>query len=303
MKVKNIQLEDIDPKEALQEFLLVQKAQGKSEATLQDYEYHNKILLRRCKTWEEIPKNAREYLAEVTKNNTYNLRLKNLKAFLQFAEDEGYLPENPLKGYKQKRVESRIVNIEEEALKKLLEAPDKKTFVGLRDYALMLLALDTGIRPKETLHLEKGDICFKQNLVNVKSTTSKTRVARSLPISSITARTINKLIINHHEAWKTNLIFTTHEGKQMNKNTWSRRLEKYSKEIGTKIKPYDLRHSFALYYLRAEGDVFSLQKMMGHSNLSMTQKYLSLTDDDIKEKHACCSPLNTITKAKRIKKL
>jgi site-specific recombinase XerD len=55
-----------------------------------------------------------------------------------------------------------------------------------------------------------------------------------------------------------------------------------------------LRHAFALGFLRNEGNIFALQRIMGHSSLEMTRRYLALTDQDLKEAHAKASPLNNL---------
>jgi integrase/recombinase XerD len=65
------------------------------------------------------------------------------------------------------KTETRIVNIDEDALGKLVSAPNLNTFAGIRDYALILLQLDTGIRPKEALTLIETDVCFNPMLVNI----------------------------------------------------------------------------------------------------------------------------------------
>jgi site-specific recombinase XerD len=144
------------------------------------------------------------------------------------------------------KTETRIVNIDEDALGKLVSAPNLNTFAGIRDYALILLQLDTGIRPKEALTLIETDVCFNPMLVNIKAANSKTKNTRSLPISPITAQAIKKLLSFKHELWRTDLVFCTFDGKPVDRRNWSRRLAYYSKKINTKIRPYDLRHSFAL---------------------------------------------------------
>ena len=293
--------ENISPQEALQQFLLLKRAQGLSETTIEDYDYHATALFKHCSsdTWESLTAELHEYMSQEVKPNTYNLRLRNLRVFFAWCVGEGYLTRNPLQGWKIRKPESRVVNIPEEVLKLLLDTPDQKTFVGLRDYTLMLLQLDTGIRPKEAMSLMTEDVCFKQMLVSVRATSAKTRVARSLPISPQTAQAMKKLITAHHETWRTKLIFCTHEGQAMDRHSWAKRLAYYSNKIGYKVRPYDLRHTFALMYLRSGGNIFSLQRMMGHSNLTMTQKYLALTDEDLRNQHTQNSPLNSLTKARR----
>jgi integrase len=61
---------------------------------------------------------------------------------------------------------------------------------------------------------------------------------------------------------------------------------------------YDLRHAFALSYLRNGGDTLSLQRIMGHTDLTMTKRYVAYTLGDIKEQHAHVSPVNKLVPAR-----
>jgi site-specific recombinase XerD len=80
----------------------------------------------------------------------------------------------------------------------------------------------------------------------------------------------------------------------MKTETWSQRMNMYSKQIGFKVQPYDLRHSFTLNFLRNGGNVFVLQRLMGHCTLDMTKRYLALTQEDIQKQHAKASPVNML---------
>ena len=245
-------------------------------------------------------------MGENIKPATYNLRLVYLRAFFQWCIEEGYLTvENPLKSFKRKKTQDRIVDISEESLKKLLTIPDRTTFSGLRDYALIILTLDTGIRPNEALSLQIKHFDFKRLLIIITSETAKTREERTLPISPLTAETIRKLIMARHPEWDVNApVFCSYEGKPLTLTSWNHRLDNYSKKIGVKVRPYDLRHSFALLYLRNGGHAFGLQRTLGHADMQMTKRYVHLTGHDLRELHSKASPLRSLIKnKKRIRKL
>ncbi len=66
----------------------------------------------------------------------------------------------------------------------------------------------------------------------------------------------------------------------MNTQTWGDRLELYGNQLGVRIRPYDIRHSFALLFLRNGGNEFGLQKELGHTDMSMTKNmkiYMEMT--------------------------
>lgn len=223
------------------------QAQNLAERTLADYRNHvSQLFNRQPKAFD--PKFQKtevfEYMAQPVKPATFNLCLIYLKAFFDWCIQEGIFLENPLNGFKRKKVEGRIVNIEEDVLTKLLSLPNQETFAGLRDYALLLLTLDTGIRPKEAFYLMVEDINFRSFEVCIRSEIAKTRTTRTLPISPVTAKAISMLIQARYSGWKkNNPVFCTSEGGRLTAFRWGDRMEAYSNKLGVWIRPYDLRPS------------------------------------------------------------
>ncbi len=284
--------------DALQQFLWFKNAQGLSDTTIADYRKHVSLFFKRHPEAYN-PANLKaavlSYMADNVKPATFNLRLTYLGAFFDWAVREGIFPENPLKGIKRRKADPRIVQLDVETLRELLKLPDTNTFAGLRDYALILLTLDTGIRPKEAFALTPGDINFRSLEVYVRAENAKTRVARSLPISPQTANALRELLSSRHPAWSEKTpVFCTADGTPMTSLVWNDRMRAYTKKLGVKVRPYDLRHCFALYYLRNGGNALALQRTMGHSDLAMTKRYVALTQSDIREQHEIASPLNAI---------
>lgn len=285
--------------EALQQFLWWKQAQGVSKRTVEDYKLHVTMFFKRYPSvYQEkgfLKKAVFEYMGQQIKPATYNMRLIYLRAFFGWCLKEAITAENPFSELNKRRDEGRVVNIDCDTLKRLLSAPDAKTFAGMRDYALLLLTLDSGIRPKEAFSLLPDDVNLRSLEVYVRSDVAKTRVSRTLPISLITAQKISDVMQCRHRAWsKDTPIFCTTEGQSMTRWTWEERLKLYSGRIGFKIKPYDLRHAFALQFLRNGGNALALQRTLGHSSLTMTRRYVALSQDDLKEQHALASPLNVL---------
>lgn len=78
----------------------------------------------------------------------------------------------------------------------------------------------------------------------------------------------------------------------------------YSEKIGRKVTPYQLRHSFAIMFLRNRGSAFHLQQMLGHTTMEMTEKYVYLSKRDVEEVHYTASPLNKLLPPKqRVRKV
>lgn len=288
--------------DALQQFILWKQAQGLAERTLEDYRYHVSHffnLYPEANNTKNLKTALLKYMTEKVKPTTYNLRLTYLKAFFSWGKNEGFFAENPLQGFKRKKAEGRAVTIDIEILKKLLALPDKKTFAGLRDYGLILLTLDTGIRPSEAFSLLEDDINFTAREIYIRQDVSKTRISRTLPVSAITIQTINEIIRARHPQWDKEVpVFCSTEGNYLSRYTWSDRLGLYCKKLGYKIRPYDLRHAFALEFLRNGGNALALQRTLGHTDLSMTKRYVNLTQSDLRNQHTIASPLNLLIKTK-----
>ncbi|MDU8671995.1 MULTISPECIES: tyrosine-type recombinase/integrase [Paenibacillus] len=77
-------------------------------------------------------------------------------------------------------------------------------------------------------------------------------------------------------------IFCSYEGRPLNRHTWGDRIEIYCKKIGTHIRPYDLRHVFALEFLRNGANAFATQRTLGHATMEMTQRYVAIVNSDLK---------------------
>jgi site-specific recombinase XerD len=293
--------------EHLIEFITIKRVNGLRERTIIDYK---KNIYRFFKKYPNGLDNYQylchcvfEYFSVFNISPaTFNIWRAYLKAFFSYLVQEGAIPNNPI-NFPKRKDEGKARNVSQDVLIELLKLPDKKTFAGLRDYCLILLTLDTGIRPQEALSLLPKDINLSGLEVTIRKEIAKTKTTRTVPISPLTATHIQKLLKVRLSIWNDNIpVFCSHEGRPLLETSWAHRLKKYSHQLGHSITPYSLRHSFALLYLRNGGNVFTLQRTMGHADLNMTKRYLALTGEDLKREHKTASPINLFNK-KRVKNI
>jgi site-specific recombinase XerD len=313
--IKESILKDQSWEDVLKEFILVKKAEGRAWRTLDDYESRvTRFFSKYPEAWTDETKHRDCLLEHLTRKyhgcdigaTAYNLDINSIKIFLGFCVEQGIFNDNAAAKFKKRRTTSRIVNIPTDILKRLIDLPDQKSYAGYRDHCLILLTLDCGIRPNEALTLLPKDINIKGREIHIRAENAKTRVARTLPISEHTSKALYKLIESRPDNWDDMIspVFCSWSGKMMFTSSWRWKLVQYGRRLDHKISPYDLRHSFALNFLRNGGNIFALQRIMGHNDLSMTRRYIALTEGDIQGQHDIASPVNSFMKKdKRVTKV
>ena len=138
------------------------------------------------------------FMGEDIKPATHNIRRNYMRQFFGWAVGEGYIEQDPMVGLKKRKDPGRIECLDEDEVRRLLNLPDRTSFAGLRDYALLCFTLDTGARPKEAFSLRIVDFNFRSTEVTITSEVSKTGVSRTLPLSPVTVQTVKMLIGVRH---------------------------------------------------------------------------------------------------------
>ena len=227
------------------------------------------------------------------KKSTCNLRLSQIRSFFRWLKKKH--PQHSNIYYRLKDVEcfkveknDTIQSLTEEAVTVLLSTPGTKTNTGLKYTTLMALQYGTGIRSDETLSIKLKDLnfeCQRPNLI----VTGKGRKKRCVNIPKKTIIILKKYIIHYHgyiydpEAY---LFYSPSKGKyvKMTKSAYNKQMVVYSRRAHTinnacpeHVHPHQLRHSFATHALDHDIDIYQISKMLGHEDVSTTQKYLGVT--------------------------
>ena len=185
-------------------------------------------------------------------------------------------------------------------MKELLALPDRSTWAGLRDYALILFTLDTATRPGEALQLLPANFSFSSLAVVIPAHASKTREERIIPFSPTTAAALRHVMQRRPREWDADVfVFASVTGRRLAVEGWNDRLKGYRLQDGTALKPYDLRHAACTLHLRAGMSGEVLQRLMGHHGPEMTQRYIQLTADDLRKERALSSPAELLVPARK----
>lgn len=168
----------------------------------------------------------------------------------------------------------------------MLKACDISTYAGYRDYTAMLLMLDCGIRVGETVELKVEDIDLKQGLITIRAENAKTRKVRQVPISPIVSKLLKELITISNEDG-CQYVFQSTYGSKIQKQNLILAFNRIGKKAGLEKRccPHVFRHGFATNAVKAGMDTFTLQRIMGHSTLLTTRKYIQLESSDLKKNH------------------
>ena len=229
--------------------------------------------------------------------HTINISIRLLKAFFNVLFQEEIIDKNPMRSIKFMRAdEDTFKPLTDDEIKRLLNTPDVKYFAQFRDLVSIYLILDTGIRSSEMFSLEMGDIDFKSRAIYLPASKTKNRKPRVLPLSNKVMRLLLELITEVKANFDTSYVFVSNFGEKYLPTSFRRRLHIYKNKsnIDKPVNAHGLRHQFCRDYIMNGGDIFSLQRIAGHSDISTTRKYIQFTTDDIKKKHAQFSPIGNI---------
>ncbi|MBN2389881.1 MAG: tyrosine-type recombinase/integrase [Anaerolineae bacterium] len=230
-----------------------------------------------------------------------------LSAFWSWAVVQGFAGANPVESIARPRPEKReIIPFTRDDVLALLRAcdhtrsysrPGKRECANsrpsaLRDRTIILLLLDTGLRASELCTLRIHDVDLTNRYVVVQG---KGNNERLLPIDATTSQTIWKYLSGREDQDRERLddpLFVTSERNPLDRQQLRHILD----HLGTRaairsVHPHRFRHTFAITYLRNGGDIYTLQRCLGHTTLDMVKRYLSIAQSDVQAAHRRASPV------------
>ena len=169
-------------------------------------------------------------------------------------------------------------------INKLLEIDVTDPF-SARNKAILELMYATGLRISEVISLEFKNIDFEECIVRVMGKGSKERI---VPINDYALNALNTYLEEYRPLMikneVNNYLFLNNHGKQMTRQGIFKiiKAECLKKGIKKEISPHTIRHTFATHLLENGADLRIIQELLGHSDISTTQIYTHLTNDELK---------------------
>jgi len=177
------------------------------------------------------------------------------------------------------------ITLNKQEVKSLLDIPNKRYKNGLRNKAIISLMVNTGLRVSEVTGLKTKDINLKEGKLRVIE--GKGSKDRDLTIGNKQALELLKEYSKIRP--KSDFFFTSLEqdnaGKQLAIRYLQTMVKGYSKraKIQKNVSPHSLRHTFATEFYRETKDIETLRKILGHSDISTTQIYVTLANIDVEK--------------------
>lgn len=301
--------------QALEGFYMARRADGYSPHTLQQYDWALTRFLRHMgdKVIEEITINdARRFVVWLqTDYNGGSLSTtsifhawKAIRALYKWLGEEFETP-NIMMGLKQPEYQEKVVDpftIEE--IEKILKTATtidhqdkrrkyaRRAPMADRNRLMILFLLDSGVRVGELVRLNVGDINIEAAEITIQPFRSS---RKSRPRIVYMGKRLQK------ELWryllsrgKNDPLFVSVKDRRLTTDSVKHLLDRIGKRAEIHIHPHKFRHTFAIQFLRNGGDIFTLQRLLGHSTWAMCKRYLALAKADVEQAHRRASPVDNL---------
>ncbi len=210
-------------------------------------------------------------------------KLACLKSFFKYLQKKRIIETNPTAIVVSPKVEKRLPQfLDEHAVTRLMEQPDRSTPEGARDAAILELLYSTGMRLGELLALRVDDLRPGDGTVKV---TGKGRKERIIPVGSHARKAVAAYLARRFELigreGDPGVLLLTVRGKPMSPKGVNVLMNRYIARVSEieKKSPHVLRHTFATHLLNRGADLQAVKELLGHESLSTTQIYTHVSID------------------------
>ena len=247
---------------------------------------------------------VRAYLAELHKQGQARAsaarKLSALRAFGRYLRREQIIESEPAALAAAPKREQRIpAHLTVDEMTRLLEMPDRSTPLGRRDGAILELFYASGLRLSELVGLDLEDLNLSARMVRVMG---KGRKERLVPFNTTAREAIAAWLKDRAVLLRGSgdPLFLNARGSRLTGRSVQRLVARYVSGCSTRfgISPHALRHSFATHLLEYGADLRAIQELLGHVQLSTTQRYTHVNLAQLQDAYRRAHPRARLTAPK-----
>lgn len=284
--------------EAFSDFLNSKRARGISEKTISTYSQHFKAVSYSLDIEQQISNLSKRDLESMVVQlqkkglspNSIRSYTATIQSFLSWCREEGHTTISIDLYRGRETIKDTYTNDE---LRKLLARPKKNcSFTEYRNWVIVNMLLNSGCRASTIRFILQKDVSLEEGLIKYRHT--KNGSVQIVPLCQ-EMKKILKEYMKVRGGGPNDYLFPNQEDKQITENGLSEAIRRYNRSRGvSKTSIHLFRHSYAERYLKAGGDPFTLQRILGHSTLDMTKHYCRLYDVDLIKGYDSLSPLQQL---------
>ncbi len=236
--------------------------------------------------------------------STVKAYIRVWKVFFNWCYQEELIASSPATRLKPLKEEKKIrPAFTQQAIERMIASCDTSTDVGFRDYVVLLLLLDTGIRRAEVAALTVDDVYAQEGYIKIHG---KGRKEREVGIHPEMGKLIWRYIVKYRKAPEgEKVLFMGRKGPMTVYGIHAivKGVQRKSGLLDIKFSAHVFRHTFAKMYLESGGEVFKLSREMGHSSTQVTNIYLQdYGSREARREHSTHSPLASFKLKKKASK-
>jgi len=224
--------------------------------------------------------------------------VRTIKVFWSWLLYQGYIKNNALAKYPLPKVPKTLIKtLTIEQIRLLLKTINKNSPVGARNYCMLMLLIDSGMRISEVIGIQIADLNISKCLVKIIGKGQKERV---IPFSHFTSKELIKYIKHYRPdlcKLESPYLFPVSHGHHVRVNAIQQAIKRLAKKAelhDIKCYPHIFRHTFATMFLAKGGNAVVLKEIMGHESIQTTQKYIHLQPEDLQKQHWKYSPVEDL---------
>lgn len=222
--------------------------------------------------------------------------VRSVKAFFHWCHTEELIERNHMDKVKRPKlpIEAKATYTQQE-IEALLNACDRRTIAGARNFAAILLLYSAGLRAEELLGLRERDLDPQHDLVLVAR--GKGGKYRPVPYQGQARKAVERYLAHPRRGWyppdPDGHIFLTEAGTPMTYQGLFAAVRRLGKPLGIAVGLHKFRHTMAVEFVR-EGRIETLKNILGHSTLDMTLHYARQAGVDLAKEHATADPARNL---------